>query len=197
MSPRSKKAANHNDRSQDACRTGCGLGAPVNRRPAPRLGRCRWPVVLRVAAVIAVVTIGVGVWAHTTDRPWQTLTFLALGLTQLAVALGARARPGTAANPMLFAAVGAAVLLQLAAIYAPPLRQLLGTEPVAATDLLIVMTVSALGYVAIRLDRRIHSTPPPPAVVGRPISKCPESTAGRAAPENRCDQTDPSCRNSP
>jgi Ca2+-transporting ATPase len=77
---------------------------------------------------------------------------------------------------MLFAAVGAALLLQLAAIYAPPLRQLLGTEPVTVTDLLIVTTVSALGYAAIRLDRRIHSTPPTPAEVGRPISESPAST---------------------
>jgi Ca2+-transporting ATPase len=60
---------------------------------------------------------------------------------------------------MLFAAVGAALLLQLAAIYTPPLRQLLGTEPITATDLLIVAAVSTLGYAAIRLDRRIHRTP--------------------------------------
>ncbi|MEV4824651.1 cation-translocating P-type ATPase [Micromonospora sp. NPDC049274] len=138
---------------------------PDGMRKPPRppaetvLGAGLWQRVLRVAAVIAAVTVGVGVWAHTTDRPWQTLTFLALGLTQLAVALGSRARPGTAANPMLFAAVGGALLLQLAAIYAPPLRELLGTEPVTATDLLIVTALSALGYAAIRLDRRIHSTP--------------------------------------
>ncbi|WP_444948054.1 hypothetical protein [Micromonospora ureilytica] len=47
LSPRSKKAANHNDRIQDACRTGCGLGAPAERRSADRLGRGRWPVVAR------------------------------------------------------------------------------------------------------------------------------------------------------
>ena len=59
------------------------------------------------------------------------MTFLALGATQLAVALGSRARPRTWANPMLLAAVGAALLLQLAAIYLPPLRDLLGTQPLA------------------------------------------------------------------
>jgi P-type Ca2+ transporter type 2C len=103
-----------------------------------------------------VVTVGVGVWAHTTDRPWQTLTFLALGATQLAVALGSRARPGTRANPMLLAAVGAAFILQLAGLYLPILRDLLGTEPPAPADLLIVCAVSSLGYAAIRLDRLIH-----------------------------------------
>jgi Ca2+-transporting ATPase len=106
--------------------------------------------------VIAAITIGVGMWAHATDRPWQTLTFLALGATQLAVALGSRARPGTRANPMLFAAVGAALALQLAGIYLPFLQDLLGTEPLAVADLAIVGAVSCLGYAAIRLDRLIH-----------------------------------------
>ncbi len=135
----------------------------MHRPPRPPaetvLGAGLWQRILRVGAVIAAVTIGVGMWAHATDRPWQTLLFLALGLTQLAVALGSRARPGIRANPMLFAAVGAALLLQLAAIYTPLLRELLGTEPVAVTDLLIVAAVATLGYAAIRLDRRIHQSP--------------------------------------
>jgi hypothetical protein len=46
--------------------------------------------------VIAAVTIGIGMWAHATDRPWQTLTVLALGATQLAVALGHRQGVGRA-----------------------------------------------------------------------------------------------------
>ena len=133
----------------------------VMRRP-PRppsetvLGAGLWQRILRVGAVIAAVTIGVGVWAHATDRPWQTLTFLALGATQLAVALGSRARPRTWANPMLLAAVGVALTLQLAGIYLPVLQDLLGTEAVAIGDLLIVAALSSLGYAAIRLDRLIH-----------------------------------------
>ncbi|MET0494459.1 MAG: cation-transporting P-type ATPase [Actinoplanes sp.] len=145
---------------------GLALGSePVDpdtmRRP-PRppsetvLGAGLWKRIIRVGAVIAAVTIGVGMWAHATDRPWQTLTFLALGATQLAVALGSRARPGSRANPMLLAAVGVALTLQLAGIYLPILRNLLGTEPPAVTDLLIVCAVSSLGYAAIRLDRLFH-----------------------------------------
>ncbi|WP_430503065.1 cation-translocating P-type ATPase [Micromonospora trifolii] len=139
------------------------------------LGAGLWQRILRVGAVIAAITISVGIWAHATDRPWQTLTFLALGVTQLAVALGSRARPGTRANPMLLAAVGTALALQLAAIYTPPLRQLLDTEPVTATDLLIVMAVSTLGYAAIRLDRRIHPATPTTGKTGQPVLACPES----------------------
>jgi P-type Ca2+ transporter type 2C len=57
---------------------------------------------------------------------------------------------------MLLVAVGAALLLQLAAVYVPPLRDLLGTEPLAIGDLLIVGAASTLGYAAIRLDRIVH-----------------------------------------
>jgi Ca2+-transporting ATPase len=132
----------------------------MERPPRPPsetvLGAGLWKRILRVGAVIAAVTIGVGMWAHATDRPWQTLTFLALGATQLTVALGSRARPGTRANPMLLAAVGMAGALQLAGIYLPVLQDLLGTEPPALTDLLIVCAVSTLGYAAIRLERLIH-----------------------------------------
>jgi P-type Ca2+ transporter type 2C len=132
----------------------------MHRPPRPPtetvLGAGLWQRIARVGSVIAVVTIAIGMWAHVTDRPWQTLTFLALGATQLAVAVGSRARPGTLANPMLLAAVGTALLLQLAAVYLPPLRELLGTRPVALTDLLIVGAAAIVGYAAIRLDRIVH-----------------------------------------
>jgi Ca2+-transporting ATPase len=120
------------------------------------LGAGLWPNIARIGTVIAAVTLSIGIWAHATDRPWQTLTFLALGATQLAVAIGSRARPGTRTKPMLLAAVGSALLLQLAAVYLPPLRNLLGTQPLAATDLLIIGAAACLGYAAIRLDRLIR-----------------------------------------
>jgi Ca2+-transporting ATPase len=129
---------------------------PPRRPDETVLGAGLWQRIARIGTVIAAVTLSIGIWAHATDRPWQTLTFLALGATQLAVALGSRARPGTRTNPMLLAAVAGALLLQLAAVYLPPLRDLLGTKPVAVTDLLIVGAAATLGYAAIRLDRLIH-----------------------------------------
>jgi Ca2+-transporting ATPase len=142
--------------------------AAMHRPPRPPtesvLGTGLWQRIVRVGIVIAAVAVGVGVWAHATDRPWQTMTFFALGATQLAVALGSRARPGTLANPMLLVAVGAGLLLQLAAIYLPLLRELLGTKPMGPVDLLTVIAASSLGYVAIRLDRIIFPTKVPTAL---------------------------------
>lgn len=57
--------------------------------------------------IIAAVTLGVAVWGHATGRPWQSMAFLALGTTQLAV--GSRVRPGTLANPSLLIAIAGAL----------------------------------------------------------------------------------------
>jgi Ca2+-transporting ATPase len=145
---------------------GVALGSePVDpgamRRP-PRppeesiVGAGLWQRVLRVGAAVSAVTLGVAIWGHATGRPWQSMAFFALGATQLAVAVASRARPGTLANPLLPAAVAGALALQLAGLYLPPLRELLGTEPLSLPDLLIVGALSTLGYAALKLDRFLH-----------------------------------------
>jgi Ca2+-transporting ATPase len=102
------------------------------------------------------VTLAVAIWGLMSSREWQTMTFLTLGTMQLGVALALRARPGTWANPFLLVAVGSAWLLQLAAVYLPPLAELLGTQPLPLRDLAIVTVLSLLGYAGIRLDRKLH-----------------------------------------
>ena len=132
----------------------------MQRPPRPPaesvLGAGLWQRILRVGVVIAAVTLAVAVWGHATGRPWQSMAFFALGTTQLAVALGSRARPGTRANPMLLVAVAGALALQLAGLYLPLLQELLGTQPLPLLDLLAISALSTLGYAAIRLDRIIH-----------------------------------------
>jgi Ca2+-transporting ATPase len=110
----------------------------------------------RGEALLAGVTLGVVVWGHATDRPWQTMAFLALGATQLAVAIGSRARPGTRNNPMLLVAVAGALTLQVAGVYLPPLRHLLGTAPLSIVELVVIGALATLGYAAVRLDRKVH-----------------------------------------
>jgi Ca2+-transporting ATPase len=132
----------------------------MSRPPRPPaesvLGAGLWQRILRVGVVIAVVTLVVAMWGHATGRPWQSMAFFALGATQLAVAIGSRARPGTRANPMLLVAVAGALALQFAGLYVPLLRGLLGTQPLPLADLLIICALSTLGYAAVRLDRVVH-----------------------------------------
>jgi Ca2+-transporting ATPase len=144
---------------------GVALGAePVDRevmRQPPRppeesvLGAGLWPRLLAMGVIVATVSLVVGVWARETGRPWQTMVFLVLGATQLGVALGSRARPGGRDNPFLLFAVATALGLQIAAVYLPPLRALLDTDALHLADLLIASALSAVGYLAMRLQRRI------------------------------------------
>jgi Ca2+-transporting ATPase len=133
----------------------------VMRRP-PRppaesvLGAGLWARILRVGVVIAGVTLAVAVWGHETGRPWQSMAFFALGATQLTVAIGSRARPGTWTNPWLLVAVAGALALQFAGLYVPFLRELLGTQPLSLLDIAVCAALSTLGYAAIRLDRIVH-----------------------------------------
>jgi P-type Ca2+ transporter type 2C len=146
--------------------TGVALGAEpadkgVMRRP-PRppaesvLGAGLWKRILRIAVLITAVTLAVAIWGLMTGREWQTMAFLTLGTMQLSVAVALRGRPGTKENPLLLFAVGAAWLLQLAAVYIPPLARLLGTQPLPLLDLAVVAGLSLLGYAGIRLDRKLH-----------------------------------------
>jgi Ca2+-transporting ATPase len=146
--------------------TGVALGAEpadegVMRRP-PRppaesvLGAGLWKRILRIAVLIMAVTLAVAIWGLMTGREWQTMAFLTLGTMQLSVAIALRGRPGTRANPFLLVAVGAAWLLQLAAVYVPPLAALLGTQPLPLLDLAVVAGLSLLGYAGVRLDRKLH-----------------------------------------
>jgi Ca2+-transporting ATPase len=132
----------------------------MHRPPRPPsenvLGAGLWQRIGRVGLVVAAVTLAVAVWGDATGRPWQSMAFFALGTTQLAVALGSRARPGTLANPLLPLAVATALALQLAGLYLPFLRDLLHTQPLTLTDLAIVSALSTLGYAAVRLDRLLH-----------------------------------------
>ncbi|MDW4910193.1 cation-translocating P-type ATPase [Streptomyces sp. ADMS] len=144
---------------------GVALGAepvaPDAMRHPPRppeesvLGAGLWPRILFMGAFVATVTLVAGVWARETGRPWQSMIFLVLGATQLGVALGSRARPGSLANPFLLVAVGAALSLQAAGVYLPALRQLLGTEPLSLADLAIACALSGLGHVVMRVQTRL------------------------------------------
>jgi Ca2+-transporting ATPase len=141
---------------------GVALGAEpadpdaMHRPPRPPaesvLGNGLWARIARVSLVICVVSLGVGWWAHEAGRPWQSMLFLALTGTQLGVAIGVRARPGTWQNPFLLLAVGMALGLQITALYLPPLQELLGTTRLSPPELGAVCALSVLGYLTARME---------------------------------------------
>jgi Ca2+-transporting ATPase len=148
---------------------GVALGAepsePDVMRRGPRppaesvIGDGLWRRVLALGLVVTVLSLGVGVWAHHAGRPWQSMLFLALATAQFGVALGVRARPGTWTNPFLLVAVAAALVLQLAGLYLPPLQSLLDTESLSAGQVAAVSLVAVASYLATRLVRERPRVP--------------------------------------
>ncbi len=132
----------------------------IRRPPRPPaqsiLGQRLWQRVVVLGVVVAAVSLTVGAWAEQTGRPWQSMLFVALGATQLGIAIGVRARPGTWSNPFLLWAVAAALTLQVAALYVPPLPELLGTTGLGPGELALAGCGAVVGYLAARLDGARH-----------------------------------------
>ena len=132
------------------------MGRPPRPPAQSVLGGGLWARILRIAILLTVVTVAIGVWASHSGREWQTMTFVTLGLSQLSVAVALRARPRTWANPFLIVAVMSAAVLLAAAVYLPPLAALLGTTPLPIEDFGLAVGVSVVGFLGVHLDRRLH-----------------------------------------
>lgn len=143
--------------------TGVALGAepvePGSMRRLPRppgqsiLGDGLWQRVLALGAAVTAVTIAVGVWAEHAGRAWQSLLFLTLLCAQLGVVTGLRRRVFTRANLFLPGAVLGSLGLGLLGLYVPFLRDILDTDALAATDLLVAALGAAVGFAAARAGR--------------------------------------------
>lgn len=129
-------------------------------RPADQsvLGDGLWRHVLIIGAVVAAASLGAGAWARSSGVPPQTAVFLVLGMSQLGVALAVRARHGTRENPFLPLAISTSLLLLLAGVYLAPLRDVLGTQSMAAAHTVGLCTAMAVGYVVTRAVRRFHQS---------------------------------------
>jgi Ca2+-transporting ATPase len=97
------------------------------------------------------------VWAAEQGRPWQTILFTTLALTQRGVALTTRSdripfwRMSPAGNPFLFGAVAASIAATIAGVYLPGLSDLLGTEPLSGLELGLSLAVAAVPALLIEL----------------------------------------------
>ncbi|WSY19135.1 cation-transporting P-type ATPase (plasmid) [Embleya sp. NBC_00896] len=145
--------------------TGVALGAEpagagtMRRPPRPPeqsiLGDGLWHRVLRLGLCVTAVSLAAGTWGDHTGRAWQTLLFLTLLGAQLGVVIGLRAHTFTRANPFLPIAVLASAALGLAGVYVPVLRDILGTDALPVSDLLVALAGVFAGFAAARVDRRI------------------------------------------
>ncbi|GAB1692679.1 cation-translocating P-type ATPase [Krasilnikovia sp. M28-CT-15] len=131
---------------------------------------------------ITVTVLGAGVVAHLQGRPWQSVVFVVLGLSQLGVAMAVRPRRvrGGPGNPALIVAVAVSALLQIAGVLVPVLRELLGTEMLTVVELLACAVVSLLPGIGLLLQRRRRrpSAHPPSTTLPAPDTAAPAETGG-------------------
>jgi P-type Ca2+ transporter type 2C len=136
----------------------------VMRRP-PRsptesvFSRGLWQHVGLVGLLVGAIPLALGAWGHATGRPWQTMVFTSLALLQLGHALAVRSEreslfpQGLGSNAPLLAAVVATALLQLAVLYWPPAQAVLGTAPLPAADLAVVLGAATLVFWAVEAEK--------------------------------------------
>jgi Ca2+-transporting ATPase len=145
--------------------TGVAMGAePVEQgvmRQPPRppaesvLGDGLWQRVLRLSLVVGGVALLLGRWGMAAGHAWQSMVFVAMVSLQLGVAMGLRSRLWTRENLFLPLAAAGSILLVLAGLYVPALRDLLGTTALPAAETFLALAVGAIGWLAVRVDMKL------------------------------------------
>ena len=132
------------------------MARPPRRADESVFARGLWQHAVFIGLLMGGVTLATQAWAWSRGAPqgtWQTMTFTVLALLQLGHLLAIRSEHEAAmvrflANPMLLAAVGVTVLLQLAVIYVPFLNRLLHTVPLTLSELAACLALSTVGFAA-------------------------------------------------
>jgi Ca2+-transporting ATPase len=110
-------------------------------------------------AMIAAATLTGGLVADARGWPVQSTVFVVLGMAQLATALALRAprRRRRLSDRALEVAVAVSALLQVAAVYTPPLQSLLHTSALDAGTVAVAGPLALLPALAIAVLRRLAS----------------------------------------
>jgi Ca2+-transporting ATPase len=138
----------------------------MRRRPRPPgeqvLGAGLWQRIAWTGTLVAAVTVGAALWVRASGGPWQTITFLVLGLSQLGVALALRrpAGPGDGRLRFLDLAVAGAAIAQVGPLAFEPLRELLSLETVALSEFGLALLFAVIPGLVVRALRLLHRRTP-------------------------------------
>ncbi|MBC7309302.1 MAG: cation-transporting P-type ATPase [Tetrasphaera sp.] len=141
-------------------------GEPLDQRdmrhpsPSPERSVLGGGLVRQIVAsgvLIATVSLVAGLLAQNQGWHVQSAVFLTLGAAQLGLALALRAprRRWSLAGRGIELAVAIALLLQMAALWFSPLRELLGTEVLEPRAQLVLLALACLPGLAIAAGRLI------------------------------------------
>ena len=121
-----------------------------------------WQHLLIVGLLMGFICLGLGVWGKASDRPWQTMVFTALALSQLGHALAIRSdrqslfTQGLRSNLPLTMTVLATLGIQLAIIYIEPLQRLLHTESLSVFELSVVLAGSTIVFWIVEGEKLVR-----------------------------------------
>jgi len=121
-----------------------------------------WQHILIVGLLMGFVCLALGVWAEAMDRPWQTMLFTTLALSQLGHAMAIRSdrlslfAQGLRSNLALTLTVLVTIGIQVAIIYWEPLQRLLHTETLSAFELLVVMLASTIIFWIVEGEKLVR-----------------------------------------
>ena len=121
-----------------------------------------WQQVLIVGLLMGLVCLGLGVWAEAEDRPWQTMIFTTLALSQLGNALAIRSDRqslftlGLRSNMALTWTVLITLGVQILIIYWEPFQRLLHTEALSAYELTIVLLASTIVFWVVEAEKLVR-----------------------------------------
>ncbi len=116
--------------------------------------------VLWVGMLMALVSLGVGIWyQQTAPELWQTMLFTTLTLSQMSHVMAIRSgdeslfRVGLLSNKPLLGAVALTFVLQLLAIYVPVFQGFLETEALPIADFAIAVALSTLIFWGVEVEK--------------------------------------------
>jgi len=121
-----------------------------------------WQRVLIVGLLMGFVCLGLGVWGEASGRPWQTMVFTTLALSQLGNALAIRSdrqslfAQGLRSNLPLTWTVLITLAIQIAIIYMEPLQRLLHTESLSVLELSVVLVASTIVFWIIESEKLVR-----------------------------------------
>lgn len=120
------------------------------------LGAGLWQRIAATGSLIAAVTLSATVWAGHAGGPWQTMTYLVLGLSQLGVALALRRPRSLGGHRLRFldGAVAGALTLQTLPVLVEPLRSLLGLQSLTLLQFVVALAFAMVPGLTIVAQRR-------------------------------------------
>jgi Ca2+-transporting ATPase len=132
---------------------------PPRGSDASILGDGLWQGALRIGLLMAGATLAVQFFAVESGWAWQTMVFSLLALMQLANALAVRSERestfslGFRSNLPLLLTVVVTAAIQLALVYVPALQPIFETEALGPQELLLVLVVTPLPFVAVEAEK--------------------------------------------